>query len=167
MDTKKPEPMVMDAASAEAVRAGRLSPMTAAIAAVMGGACGVDVQADVTLFGADGLLYGAYRNSPTGARRVPPIYLAATWRNVLPVDDNFLELGMGFDLADGTTVRLRLGVADAKHVAGAILDYIWHHEVRTQSHSASGIFNSAVSTPDVCDSRCPPTISPSASSGDA
>lgn len=119
------------------------------------------------IVGAGELLDGDYRNSATGARRLPAIYLAATWRNVTPVDDNHLELGVGFDIVGGATVRLSLGVGCAWHLADAILAYLRDHDARTQSSRSSGMPKRAVSTPDECHSRCPPTMSPSASSGEA
>lgn len=83
-----------------------------------------------------------------GVRRLPPIYKQATWRNVTPVDDGFRELGVGFDLATGETIRMRLSVDHAKHLAGAISGYLVDHDVRIQSDKSPGMPSDSVSTPD-------------------
>ncbi len=89
-----------------------------------------------------------YRDSPTGHRRVPASYQSATWRNALPVDDNFLELGVGFNLDSGEVIRLRLDLASARHLVGSVSDYIGDHDARSHSDKSSGMSRSDVSTPE-------------------
>lgn len=91
------------------------------------------------------LLYGHYRNNKTGERRLPAVYQGASWRNTTPVDDNYREMGVGFDLQDGSTIRLRLSVESARAVSATIADLLWHHEVRVHSAKSSGMPNTDVS----------------------
>lgn len=82
------------------------------------------------------------------AGRLPKSYLAATWRNVTPVDAEAKAIGIGFDLPSGT-VRMALGLEGARHLAEALTGYLAGYR-RAQSHSdkSAGIPSVEVSTPD-------------------
>lgn len=64
-----------------------------------------------------------------------PDFKRASWRGVTNTDG--LEIGVSFDLCDGTVVRLRLDVDCARECAEAILDYVGVEGVRMNSHSES------------------------------
>jgi hypothetical protein len=55
---------------------------------------------------------------------IPDSYIAATWRNTTPVDPATDEIGIGFDLAGGQAVRLRMGVPMARLLAESVADYL-------------------------------------------
>lgn len=79
---------------------------------------------------------------------VPVIYQPATFRNATPVDPQFAEIGLGFNLCDGSVVRLRMGVTDARAFVQSAWDYLLTYEARLQSAASSGIPSVDVSTPD-------------------
>lgn len=68
--------------------------------------------------------------------RLPPSYLAATWRNVTPVDAEMEAIGIGFDLPSGT-VRMALALDGARHLAEALTEYLGDYR-RAQPHSERG-----------------------------
>lgn len=55
--------------------------------------------------------------------RIPAIYEPATARCVTPVDNG--EIGIAFDRDSGETVRLRLGVEDAKSLLDLLTFYLF------------------------------------------
>lgn len=64
---------------------------------------------------------GPELNTAVSSIRIPPIYQASTWRNTTPVDAG--EIGVGFDVS-GSAIRLRLSLADARHLSDSIADYL-------------------------------------------
>lgn len=58
------------------------------------------------------------------ASRLPAVYVTARFRNVTPVDEFTQEIGIGFDLADGTVLRLALPVTAAQKLAECLADYL-------------------------------------------
>jgi hypothetical protein len=82
--------------------------------------------------------------------RLPRSYVAATWRNVTPVDVEAEAIGIGLNLPSGT-VRVALAVDGARQLAEALTEYLELAGYRrTQSHSdkSSGIPSVEVSMPD-------------------
>lgn len=53
---------------------------------------------------------------------IPETYLEAHWRCTLCVDDSAQETGIGFTRPDGSVVRLRLTVTDARHLAESLTE---------------------------------------------
>lgn len=66
-------------------------------------------------------------------RRIPASYQTATLRNTTPVDIAHGEVGVGFDLPDGTVIRLRLDFQHAKHLCESIASSLMAHGVRIDS----------------------------------
>lgn len=81
------------------------------------------------------------------ARRLPPIYREATWRNTTPVDDVHKEIGLSFNCGNDI-VRVRLDMINATHVMETLSNYLADHRARVHSSSSSGMPSCAVSTPD-------------------
>lgn len=73
------------------------------------------------------------------ARRLPKIYVPASVRNVTPVDDIHREIGVGFNLPDGSVVRLGLSVDFAEDLAEMIVSSLQDHVARTHSPMSSGL----------------------------
>ena len=48
---------------------------------------------------------------------IPNSYTPAEWRNTTPADSNTLRIGVGFDMQDGTTLRITLSQESAKHLS--------------------------------------------------
>jgi hypothetical protein len=71
-------------------------------------------------------------------------FMPARWRGTTNTDG--AEIGVSFECGDGAVARLSLPVADARHLAESILDYLG----RTSSHSpmSSGMSSLAVSPQD-------------------
>jgi hypothetical protein len=67
--------------------------------------------------------------------RTPSVYKTAKLRNVTPCDSG--EIGVGFDLADGKTLRVKITVEEALEIA---------HLARSHSRGSSGIPSSDVSS---------------------
>lgn len=55
---------------------------------------------------------------------IPDRYQAAEWRNTLPADSNTNRMGVGFDMLDGTVLRLCISRESAKHLAESLSDYL-------------------------------------------
>ena len=62
------------------------------------------------------------------ASRIPDIYSRASLRNVTPADpaaaDGAGEIGIGFTLADGSTLRLAVPLASAQFLLESLLTYL-------------------------------------------
>lgn len=62
------------------------------------------------------------------ANRIPDIYTRARLRNVTPVDsaaaEGAGEIGIGFDLKDGGTIRLAVPLQSAKNLAACLEEFI-------------------------------------------
>lgn len=58
------------------------------------------------------------------AGRLPPIYVDASWRNTTPVDihRDAGRVGIGFDLADGSVVRIALDGLSLKQLVASIFE---------------------------------------------
>lgn len=80
--------------------------------------------------------------------RIPAAYLSATFRNSTPIDPVFNEMGVGFNMADGTIIRLRLNVEHARAMAESVGDYLRDHFEEAHSCTSSGIPSVDVSMPD-------------------
>lgn len=80
--------------------------------------------------------------------RLPVAYQIASWRNTTPVDDAGLDLGVGFNLADGQVVRLRLSLASSYHLAQSIEDALRDHRARVHAAVSHGIPSVDMSIPD-------------------
>jgi len=70
--------------------------------------------------------------------RIPPAYIAATWRNTTPVDPNTLRIGIGLDVGDRVE-RFSLSIEDARHVRETLGLFLDAHACPTRSHSASSL----------------------------
>lgn len=79
----------------------------------------------------------------TAQGTIPNSYRPAEWRNTTPVDSNTNRIGVGFDMHDGTVIRLAISDESARHLAETLLNYL------TRSHSpmSSGMPSVEVSTP--------------------
>ena len=55
---------------------------------------------------------------------IPNSYIPAEWRNTTPVDRTQGMIGVGFNLGDGTIVRLALSGDSARYLSETILDYL-------------------------------------------
>lgn len=103
--------------------------------------------------------------STDAAGRIPGTYLAASCRNVTPVDITTDEIGIGFVLADGQVLRLRLSACDAAGLATSLTSYLDAFEARSHSVTSSGMPSVEVSTPDEWLNVCPPDKSSAACRG--
>jgi hypothetical protein len=83
--------------------------------------------------------------NPMHRPRIPKSYDAATWRNSTPSDGG--AIGLGFNLADGRVVRLRLDLESARHVQETLVVFLGT-QGRCHSDKSAGIPSSAVSTPE-------------------
>lgn len=70
-------------------------------------------------------------------------YTTAEWRSTMPFNRQSSRIGIGFDLADGSIVRLSLAKSCARHVAESVLGYL----SEDQSERSSGIPSEAGLTP--------------------
>ena len=72
--------------------------------------------------------------------RWPLLYKRAAWRNTTPVDAALGdgELGIGFNLDDGSSVRIRLDVRAANHLAQSIVEYLQAHARTNKSALVAG-----------------------------
>lgn len=75
-------------------------------------------------------------------KAMPDIYKLAEWRNTTPVDKSDGTIGVGFNLSDGSIIRLCLPVMHAKMLHESIHEFLNDH-----SEISSGIPSVAVSTP--------------------
>lgn len=55
---------------------------------------------------------------------IPPSYVPARWHCTLAIDPNTQETGIGFTQADGSVIRLRLSVNDARLLAESLVDFL-------------------------------------------
>ena len=92
--------------------------------------------------------------------RIPASYVPATWRGTLPQDPGTGELGLSFGVA-GTTVRLRLAAADARHIAETLTSYL-RSPAGTQSPTSPDMPNAPRSAPSAGENVCPPAASSTA-----
>lgn len=83
--------------------------------------------------------------------RIPDIYKPAEWRNTTPVDSETNRIGMGFDLCDGTVVRIALSRESAENLAETLRSYL----TRTHSDTSSGMLSVEVSNPPEGENVCP------------
>ena len=74
---------------------------------------------------------------------IPNSYRPAEWRNTTPVDSNTNRIGVGFDMSDGTVLRLTLSQESARHLAETLHD----HLTRSHSPMSSGMPSVDVSMP--------------------
>lgn len=70
---------------------------------------------------------------PPAQRRLSPAFLPAKWRGTTNTDGDII--GISFDLADGSIVRLALDMESARHVSETLLEYAGPYWVRTNSQS--------------------------------
>jgi len=79
--------------------------------------------------------------------RTPKSYRPAKWRCTLPADLD--GLGVAFDTAEGTPIRLRLDLESARHLRQSLAEKLRNYE-RTTSHSdrSAGMSSEPGSTPD-------------------
>lgn len=70
---------------------------------------------------------------------LPPIYQRAEWRNTTPCDENDGRMGVGFDLADGSVIRLSITQDSANMLATSIDDFLQLAGVRPHSETSDGI----------------------------
>lgn len=77
---------------------------------------------------------------------IPDVFPWARWRGVTKADTDG-SVGISFDLADGTIVRLRLSRESALWGVGSIQWVFGHQECFSQSESSSGIPSLPGSTP--------------------
>ena len=75
--------------------------------------------------------------------RIPVSYGQAEWRCTLPADKG--EMGIAFNLRDGSIMRLRLKTESAKCLAETVLDYL-HCGNRVQSDRSAEIPSKLVSS---------------------
>lgn len=75
--------------------------------------------------------------------KIPSSYLSAEWRNTTPVDIETNRIGMGFDLSDGTVVRLSISMESARNMAETLGDYL----MRYHSEISAGMPSVEVSIP--------------------
>ncbi len=68
---------------------------------------------------------------------VPASYLPSKWRCTLPVDPESGVLGIAFDYPVTGIARLRLSVADARHLAESLTEYLSAYDA-SQSAKSSG-----------------------------
>lgn len=61
---------------------------------------------------------------------LPESYECAEWRCTLPIDPVAQATGIGFTKPDGSVIRLRLSVDDARHLAASLTDYLSAHDAR-------------------------------------
>ncbi len=59
--------------------------------------------------------------------RLPPTYVAATWRNVTPVDAEAEVIGLGLNLPSGEVLRVALAVDGARQMAEALTRYLGNY----------------------------------------
>lgn len=76
-------------------------------------------------------------------KMIPGSYQSAEWRNTTPADGNTHRIGVGFDMCDGTVLRLSLSEESARHLAETLLN----HLTRSHSPMSSGMPSVEVSTP--------------------
>ena len=70
----------------------------------------------------------------------PRSFVRATWRNTMAVDDEGREIGVGFNLASGRIVRLRLDLKSAGFLQETILEMmILHKHERSQAEISRAI----------------------------
>ena len=74
---------------------------------------------------------------------LPSSYIQVVWRNTTPVDAKTDHVGLGFDLDDGSVLRLSLSPETVRHLMETLQPYVH----RTQSETSSGIPSLDVSTP--------------------
>ena len=74
---------------------------------------------------------------------IPNSYRPAEWRNTTPPDSNTGRIGVGFDMSDGTVIRLAISQESAKHLAETLND----HLLSSHSEISSGMPSFDVSKP--------------------
>jgi hypothetical protein len=74
---------------------------------------------------------------------IPNSYQAAEWRNTTPADSNTQRIGVGFDMGDGTVLRITLSQVSARHLA----ETLNCHLTRSHSPMSSGMPSVDVSYP--------------------
>lgn len=92
--------------------------------------------------------------------RIPRIYQAARLRAVLPADEDG-DRAMGFDMPDGSILRIRLSSQDAQHLAENLT-----RQCAAHFEWSCGISSSSSSTPHDGVNVCPPEASDAADCGD-
>ena len=81
-------------------------------------------------------------------KRIPVSYIAATWRNTLPIDDT-ANIGLGLETTNGEILRFSLDAESAKHIAETFAEYLADFQKRRcQRDKSLGMPSDAVSTPD-------------------
>lgn len=80
---------------------------------------------------------------------LPNSYTPAEWRNTTPVCSDTERIGIGFNLADGSVVRLSISLESASFLTDTLRDYLptCHSEI------LSGIPSVAVSMPEQSEQR--------------
>ena len=74
---------------------------------------------------------------------IPNSYKPAEWRNTTPADENTSKIGVGFNMSDGTVLRLSLSHESVRHLA----ETLQSHLTRPHSEISSGIPSVEVSKP--------------------
>jgi hypothetical protein len=59
--------------------------------------------------------------------RIPTSFLPANWRSTSPVDDG--EIGIGFNLPDGSVVRLKLDLHSAEMLVASMAESIGAYKI--------------------------------------
>ncbi len=67
---------------------------------------------------------GIHRKEREEKYMIPGLYLKAEWRNTTPVDWKKKEIGIGFNLDNGETMRIRIDLDSSKHLCETIEDYV-------------------------------------------
>lgn len=90
-------------------------------------------------------------------------YPAAVLRCVLPPCGETGEVGLGFNMPDGTVLRLRISGRQAKWLASSLVEgLLAPYGQVSQSANSSANPSVDVSTPPGAENVCPPTRSSSA-----
>ena len=74
---------------------------------------------------------------------IPNSYKPAEWRNTTPADSNTNRIGVGFDMSNGTVLRLALSQESARHLA----ETLHSHLMCSHSETSSGMPSVDVSKP--------------------
>lgn len=70
---------------------------------------------------------------------LPAIYQTAEWRNTTPAEENTQRLGVGFDMPDGSVVRLSLSAQSARHLSESLAEFLQEGGLRIHSEISDGM----------------------------
>lgn len=60
---------------------------------------------------------------------IPNSYQNAEWRNTTPIDKDTQRIGLGFNVSDGSVVRVCISTDNAKHLVESIHEFINFHSL--------------------------------------